>query len=419
MSGSLFRPEALEHQRQAWLGDMQLLRPLSLRLLTATVLLVLAAVLAFLWWGEYTRKARVAGVLVPDQGVIRLLPPQEAVVLERHAVEGARVARGDVLFVLSLERSSAAGDTQASVQRSLRERERSLADSAAQQALLTQAQAAALDQRLADMRRERGQRLSEALLHKQRLTLAGDALARLESLRRDNFISAAQLQAKYEELLGLQAQLQALERDAAAHERAIAALEAERRELPLRAQAQQGEIQRERAELAQLAAESEAKRRLVVQAPADGVVSAVLAQPGQTVTPTAALASLVPADSQLQAHLYAPSSAVGFVRPDQTVLLRYQAYAYQKFGHQRGRVLQVSRTPLSAADQSALAGAQPKAAHEPLYRITVALDKQQVSAYGQDISLVPGMQLDADVLLDRRRLIEWIFEPLLGLGGRV
>jgi membrane fusion protein len=419
MSSSLFRPEALEHQRQAWLGDMQLLRPLSLRLLTATVLLVLSAVAAFLWWGEYTRKARVAGVLVPEQGVIRLLPPQEAVVLERHAVEGARVARGEVLFVLSLERSSAAGDTQATVQRSLRERERSLADSAAQQALLSQAQTAAADQRLADMRRERTQRVSEALLHKQRLALARDALARLESLRGENFISAAQVQAKQEELLGLQAQLQALERDAAAHERAIMALEAERRELPLRAQAQQGEIERERAEVAQQAAESEARRRLVVHAPVDGVVSAVLAQPGQTVTPAAALASLVPAGSQLQAHLYAPSSAVGFVQPDQTVLLRYQAYAYQKFGHQRGRVLQVSRTPLSPADQAALAGAQPQSVGEPLYRITVALDKQQVSAYGQDISLVPGMQLDADVLLDRRRLVEWIFEPLLGLGGRV
>jgi membrane fusion protein len=416
---SLFRPEALEHQRQAWLGDMQLLRPLSLRLLTATVLLVLSAVAAFLWWGEYTRKARVAGVLVPEQGVIRLLPPQEAVVLERRAVEGARVARGEVLFVLSLERSSAAGDTQATVQRSLRERERSLADSAAQQALLTQAQTAAADQRLADMRRERTQRVSEALLHKQRLALARDALARLESLRGENFISAAQVQAKQEELLGLQAQLQALERDAAAHERAIMALEAERRELPLRAQAQQGEIERERAEVAQQAAESEARRRLVVHAPVDGVVSAALAQPGQTVTPAAALASLVPAGSQLQAHLYAPSSAVGFVQPDQTVLLRYQAYAYQKFGHQRGRVLQVSRTPLSPADQAALAGAQPQSVSEPLYRITVALDKQQVSAYGQDISLVPGMQLDADVLLDRRRLVEWIFEPLLGLGGRV
>jgi membrane fusion protein len=29
------------------------------------------------------------------------------------------------------------------------------------------------------------------------------------------------------------------------------------------------------------------------------------------------------------------------------------------------------------------------------------------------------MQLEADVQLDRRRLIEWIFEPVLGLAGRV
>jgi membrane fusion protein len=29
------------------------------------------------------------------------------------------------------------------------------------------------------------------------------------------------------------------------------------------------------------------------------------------------------------------------------------------------------------------------------------------------------MQLDADVVLDRRRLIEWIFEPVLGIAGRV
>jgi membrane fusion protein len=29
------------------------------------------------------------------------------------------------------------------------------------------------------------------------------------------------------------------------------------------------------------------------------------------------------------------------------------------------------------------------------------------------------MRLQADVLLDRRRLIEWLFEPLLGLRGRV
>jgi membrane fusion protein len=29
------------------------------------------------------------------------------------------------------------------------------------------------------------------------------------------------------------------------------------------------------------------------------------------------------------------------------------------------------------------------------------------------------MQIDADVLLERRRLIEWIFEPLLSVTGRL
>ncbi len=123
----------------------------------------------------------------------------------------------------------------------------------------------------------------------------------------------------------------------------------------------------------------------------------------------------MPAGSPLLAHLYAPSSAIGFVRPEQPVLLRYQAFPYQKFGHHEGRVLQVSRTPLQAGEVAAL-GTTPA---EPMYRITVALDRQSVSAYGEEQPLAAGMQLEADVLLDRRRLIEWIFEPVLSVTGRI
>jgi len=413
---SIFRREALEHQQNQWLGGIRLGRPLSLGFLTGFVLLVAGAVGSFLYVGEYTRKARVAGVLVPESGVIRLLPPQDAVVVRQLAVEGTRVRQGDVLFELSLERNSSLGDTQAAVQRSLDTRERSLRESALQTGELLRAQAAAIDQRIADMQRERGQLAAEADLQRQRLTLAQQSLARWESLRGENFVSPAQVQTKTEELLGLQAQTQALERQRAAHDRELTALLAQKRELPLQARARQGEIERDLADIAQRAAETEARRSLVMRAPQDGVLSTVLAQPGQTVSPTAALASLVPAQSRLLAHLYAPSSAVGFLRPHQTVLLRYQAFPYQKFGHYRGEVMQVSLTPLQAAEQAVLNGA---AAAEPMYRITVALDRQDVDAYGQPQPLVAGMQLDADVLLDRRRLIEWIFEPLLGMAGRV
>ena len=416
----LFRPEVLESRRRDWLGSIQLIRPVSFAVLTTAVALGAVALAAFLVLGEYTRKARVSGVLMPDQGVIRLMAPQGALVLESHASEGGSVKRGDVLYVLAVGQATLSGDTQAAVQASLASRESSLHGATRQRHALEQAQTAAIDGQLADMRRELDSIAVEIDLQRQRLALASQAQARFESLRNDNFVSSAQVQTKAEDVLGIKAVLQGLERQRSAHRREVAGLEAQRRELPLRAQAQRGEIERDLSLLAQQSAENEARQRIVVRAPQDGVVTGVLAVAGQTVTPGVALASLLPAGARLQAHLFAPSSAVGFLRPDQKVQLRYQAFPYQKFGHQSGAVVQVSRSPLQATELAGLplqAGAGGNA--EPLYRITVQLDQQSVAAYGQAQPLSPGMQLEADVLLDRRHLIEWLFEPVLGIAGRV
>jgi membrane fusion protein len=411
----LFRSEAVENRQQDWLGSVQLVRPVSLTVLTVAVVIAMVAVAALLVEGRYTRKARVAGFLVPDRGVIRLLPPQAGTVLESHVAEGRAVREGDVLFVLAIDQATPRGEA---VQNSFSARERSLKGAAQQQQLLLQSQGSAIDQRLDDMRRELAALNAEAELQTQRLALASEAQSRLESLRSDNFISPAQVQAKAEEILGLRAQVQNTERQRVAQQREIGTLEAQRRELPLRSQAQRGEIDRDLALLAQQTAEKDSSRRIVVRATQDGVISAVLAEPGQSVSPASALASLVPANSQLQAHLFAPSSAVGFLRSQQTVMLRFDAFPYQKFGHQNGRVLQVARSPLQAAELASLP-LQGGAANEPLYRITVALDRQSVAAYGEAQALSPGMQLEGDVQLDRRRLIEWIFEPVLGLAGKV
>ena len=415
---SLFRQEALSTQQHAWLGSIRLIRPVSLTLLATLAVLAAVGVVLFLGMGQYTRKAAVVGVLVPEKGVMRLHAPQAGTVLESHAVEGQAVKQGDVLFVLSVGRSTESGDTQAAVQAGLATRQQSLQEAARQRQALLAAQKAGLDRQIADLQRELAQIDAEAGLQRQRLALAQQALDRHKGLLAENFISIAQVQAKSEEVLAVRAQQQALERQRAGKQRELGVLQAQLLELPLQAQAATGEIERDLAELAQESAEVAARQRLVVRAPQDGVVSVVTAQPGQSAAPDTPLASLVPAHSQLQAQLYAPSSAVGFVRPRQTVLLRYQAYPYQKFGHHPGEVLAVSRTPLQAAEIAVLALPE-SLRREPLYRITVSLKEQQVQAYGQPQPLVPGMQLDADVLLDRRRLIEWIFEPLLSVTGRV
>ena len=419
---SLFRPEALEGCQQAWLGSIQLIRPVSLAVLTTFVLAVVLAVGVVLVEGRYTRKAHVSGYLVPDKGVVRLLPQQAGTVLDRRVVEGQSVRQGDILFVLSTDRATLAGDTQATVQTSLAVRENSLRESARQKALLQQEVRAGFGRQVDELRRELTQLEAEAELQSQRLLLAQQAQARVESLHAENFISQAQVQAKSEEVLGVRAQIQSLLRQRSARLREIGALEAQQRELPLRTQALQGEIDRDLASLAQESAENQAKQRMVIRAPQDGVVTAVLADLGQAVSPASPVASLLPLGAKLQAQLFAPSSAVGFLRQNQPVQLRYQAFPYQKFGHHAGQVLQVSRTPLQASDLAALPlpeSMKSTPSAEPLYRITVVLDQQAVQAYGQAQPLSAGMQIDADVMLDRRRLIEWIFEPLLSVTGRV
>ena len=416
---NLFRREVFESHRQAWLGTVQLTRPVPLWVATGFVLGVVVLVGAFLWTGEYARKARVTGFLAPDRGVIRLVAPQAATVVEAHAREGQRVRQGDTLFVLDVGQSSLSGDTQTAVESSLTARQQSLRGSSAQQSELEATRLAALDRRIEAMQRELGPLAEEQALQRKREQLAEEALAQYRAFRAENYVSDAQVRTKSEELFGVKAQLITLERQRAAHLREIAALQAERRELPLRSRAAQGEIERDLALVAQQSAENAARQRIVVRAPQDGTVSAVVAEAGQSVAAAGAMASLIPADTRLQAQLFAPSSAIGFVRPDQTVMLRYQAFPYQKFGHQSGQVVQISKAPLQPSELAGMPLAGAMASGEPLYRITVRLDKQDVAAYGATQSLAPGMQLDADVVLDRRRLIEWLFEPVLGIASRV
>jgi membrane fusion protein len=174
-----------------------------------------------------------------------------------------------------------------------------------------------------------------------------------------------------------------------------------------------------------LAADAGEAERILIRAPQDGVLSALLAMPGQGVASGATVARLAPTPARLQAQLFAPASVLGFLRPEQTLRLRYQAFPYQRFGHYPGQVLQVARTPLQATEiagpsaSSTVARAGPggfagvPTGSEPLYRVIVALDQQAVSGGGQTLPLAAGMRLEADVPLDRRRLIEWLFEPVL------
>jgi len=418
-STPLFRPEALAERRAPWLGTVLLAPQLSHRVYTAVAVLSAAAILALLFGASFTRTARLNGWLVPPQGVVRVMAPRPGLVTALHVSEGTRVRRGQPLVTLSDELHSATlGGVQAEVARHLGERSRSLEEEREHQRGLLDKQQRALAERLAAMRGEEAQFSREIELLRARVAIA----RRNESLHREQFkqgfISEMRLQLVESEVLEQVARLSALERSLMTLRREKLAVSAELGELPLRLGKEIATLDRGVAQVGQERAEAEARREIVIQAPGEGTVTAIQAVVGAAAGSAVPLLAIVPAHHRLEAHLYGPSRSIGFVQPGQRVLVRYPAFPYQRFGHHEGVVASVSRTAVNAADvPAALAGAGGANA-EPLYRIVVELASQGVAAYGQTLALQPGMALEADVSLERRRLAEWVLEPLYAVTGK-
>ena len=413
---SLFRPEALAHKQTTWLGTIVLIRPISFAALTLVALAVAVAVVAFFGWGEYTKKARVTGQLTPETGVVKIVARESALVREMRIKEGQQVKAGDILFVLAPERIATSGhDANAITSTELITRRAAITSELAAQDRLQREQLLAVARRSAESEQQLAQLEVESRTQAERVRLAALATRRVQELADKGFVAATQVEQKQADSLNEVARAQAIARSQHAAHRELAALAQEARELPARAMRDRAALDRALASLRQEVGDHDARREYIVRAPEDGIITAIQAGVGHTVSSNAALASLVPAGSNLYATLYAPSRAIGFVDLGREVLLRYQAYPYQKFGQQTGKVVSVSKTALSPAE---IPAGVTDSVREPMYRIIVALDSQSVEAYGKPQNLVAGMQVEADVLLDRRRLIEWVFEPVFSLSKK-
>ena len=412
----LFRKEVMESRQQRWLGDIALGQPLSTWLLGTLACLAAAAVVAFAILGDYTRRTRVTGQLVPSLGLASLTSPTGGTLVDVRVEEGQAVKAGDVLAVVSVPRATlAGGDTAAALQDALGRERAGIEGTYSAQRERLQAQAQGLSAQIAGTDAEARQASTELETRRRQLAIAEQLLARLQGLHERKFVTEADVQRQQAAVLDQLGLVQGLERQLLALNRLKAQLEQARREIPAQLAALDASEQRDRASLSQQSVELSSRAEAVIEAPVTGVVTTLLGQLGQPVQSGQPVMSLLPEASTLEAHLLVPSRAVGFVEPGDEVLLRYQSFPYQKFGHYGGRVVRISRSALTVGELGALLG--DVGAGEPYYRIVVALDRPTVRAFGKDEPLRPGMLLEADILGEKRRLWEWAIEPLYSLSG--
>lgn len=414
MPDDLFRTEVLEARRDGWLGAISLAQPLGLWILTAFSSASALLVVLYLLFGTYTRRSTVEGNLVPTMGLSTVLAPAAGVVSQLYAEEGDLVEEGEFLAIVSFPRATFAdGDTTTALEERLERRREALVSARSAQWERIAVQRRSLSEQLESARHERMQVESEISTRREQVRISNETLSRLRELEEDRFVSLLQIKQQESDALTRQSELQSLERQTFAAQRRILELEQSLKELSSQAQTADATHKTEIARLEQERLEGQARDALGIRAPLSGAISAQLVKPGQAVTAGQPLLTLLPGDGQLEAELLVPSRDIGFIEPGDRVILRYQPYPYQKFGHHQGTVARISRSAITAAD---LGQAE---ASEPRYRITVVLSSQTVTAYGKHEVLKPGMLLEADILGERRQLLEWLLEPLYSLSGRL
>jgi len=412
----LFRRQAVDYQRQKFHGAIVLTRSPWRTAIAAFFVLLVAALLVFAGTQGFARKETVTGVLAPAGGVLRLVAPQAGVVVATPLPQGSRVVAGQAVVRLSAEQSSATGPTQEAVARSLALRQGSLAQELEQQGQQTRQQALALDARIVAVQAGVAQQEREIALQRERVQLVREVAGRYPELVRSGAVSPVEAAEKQTELLDQQARLSELERARGAAQAELATLRADRAALPLQAGRESSQMRREVQALAQAQAENESHRGTQVLAPEPGEVATLLAAPGQSVVAGQTLATLLPAGAVLEAELWVPTRAAGFVHPGTPVWLRVDAFPYARYGQLPARVREVSQSALSAADLGQPAdGAM--AAPRNVFRVLVSLDPATPAdaALAWRASLKAGMRVQASLVAEHRTLLQWALEPLAAL----
>ncbi|HDX8940398.1 TPA: HlyD family efflux transporter periplasmic adaptor subunit [Klebsiella michiganensis] len=415
----IFREEVLKYQSHNEYGKI-LIPPSFLLSLTAILaLLLFIFVLLFFYYGNYTRKAHLSGIVMPSSGLVKITPLYAGYVTKLILSEGEHVKKGAPLYHISGEHYDGHGvGILASASLSLRLQLAMLSSQKSQEQYDNNQQQQAYHSRILSLHPQIKSAEQRLVLAEQQVTLATAVMGRYKKLNITHYVSDVEYQQKQIEVSTAKQNAEDQRQAVLQMNSMLETTENELKHLRAQGESRLSELDRQLQGIKQQLDEVNSQANFTLSSPVSGTVAAILIRQGQSVKAGEPVMTLVPDNAHLQIELYATSQKAGFIQPGQRVALRFDAFPYQKFGVQYGSIRDISRTTLTPMDLLSVSPITWKE-NEGHYRIIVEPEKAFIQAYGKKEPLRPGMTLEGDVSLDNRHLWEWFTEPLWSLKGKL
>jgi membrane fusion protein len=408
----LFRQEAIDFERQHRQGgQVALLQPLSTKIISWLVTASVAIIVIFLFLGQYARKETVIGFLTPTSGIAKIFPTKAGTIKEIYVKEGQEVKKGQPLLAVETSQIAASGqDVNAGMLAPLEWQQTSLKDQIAAEQAQMKSEQARLAATTTGLETEISVLHAQIETQREQLRLSNEFVSSVTGLAARGIVSELEYKKRQVAALEQKQKLDSLNQQLAARQNQLIEARSSLEQLPTVTAGKIQALRRELATTEQHIAEISGRRAYEIRAPAAGRVTILQATVGQFADTTRPEMEIIPDDCVLQAELFVPTRAIGFVQPGQEVRILYDAFPYQQFGTYRGRVIEISQTILTRTDTIG-----PIELKEPAYRVKVSLDRLDIDAYGRKIPLQVDMLLRADIILEKRTLLKWFLDPLLSV----
>lgn len=321
---SLFRQEVVEAKKGSYLGNTLIVTPISFSIWVFCIFFMTTAIVTYLYFGTYSKRQTVEGLLVSDKGLAAVYAQKDGTVTKRFVKQGEFVKQGQLLYLISTEFNTARDQGVSAQQVSLLEK--------------------------------------QIIIQKDRLAMLAKNSINYASLFKQHFIAEQLHQQKQDDYLAAKLVLGNYER-----------------------------------ELNQVKSSAEYTTR----AQCNGTITMLIAMTGEHVTASTRLGTITPETSKLEGLLLVPTSKAGFLKIGQKVLVKYRAYPYQRFGLYEAAISSIDQNIINPQDTRDLkALTVPVRMDEAFYRVA-------------------GMLFDGIILGEKRRIWQWVLEPIYSLRGNL
>ena len=409
----LFRQQAIRSLARKAPGRPICLMPRPWLWLTFLVVVTFSATAVFIATAEYARKERAPGWVVAEAGVIRVSAPRAATVSEVAVSAGARIVAGEPLLLLSSDSVLPDGGGKSDqVLSQLRLEMAELGMQSEYSDRQFELETESIEHQLGGFETEISSTSSGLAAQQRRIALGQHKLQRLVGAADGGAVTAWDVIRQRELVTELEQELLQLQQGQLRLQRERDTLKSRLEGLPNQAYVQRSVLNVRRRQLHQDMTEHESRRLSMLSSPVDGVVASIQVIAGDTLGPGQTTMTVLPKNALLAAEIYVPSRAAGFIQPGQDVRLSYAAFPRQKFGTFAGRVTSVSGYVLLPREIP-----QTFAISEAAYKVTVEIESPELFTVPEPAVLRPGMLLTAEIILEKRNLIDWLLEPLQVFRG--